>query len=49
MGQAKLKRRAHAEILAGDPGCIYCAGANVAVTIEHIPLCVPKTLFELMT
>jgi hypothetical protein len=43
MGQAKLKRRAHAEILAGNPGCIYCAGANVAVTIEHMP---PISMFE---
>jgi hypothetical protein len=43
MGQAKLKRRAHAEILAGNPGCIYCAGASVAVTIEHMP---PISMFE---
>jgi hypothetical protein len=37
MGQSKLKRRAHEKILAGNPGCIYCAGSNVAVTIEHMP------------
>src|SRR5712671_4520118 len=37
MGEAKLKRRSHAAILSGQPGCIYCAGTNVAATIEHMP------------
>jgi hypothetical protein len=43
MGQAGAKRQAHAKILADGPGCIYCAGAAVATTIEHMP---PISLFE---
>jgi hypothetical protein len=43
MGEAKLKRQAHAAILAGHSGCIYCAGTNVATTIEHMP---PISAFE---
>jgi hypothetical protein len=43
MGEAKRKLRAHAAILADAPGCIYCAGENVATTIEHMP---PKSVFE---
>jgi hypothetical protein len=43
MGEAKRKLRAHAAILADGPGCIYCAGENVATTIEHMP---PISLFE---
>jgi hypothetical protein len=43
MGQAKLKRRSHAELLAKSQGCIYCAGTAVATTIEHMP---PISLFE---
>jgi hypothetical protein len=37
MGEAKLKRRSHAAVLSGQPACIYCGGANVAATIEHMP------------
>jgi hypothetical protein len=43
MGEAKRKLRAHAAILADEPGCIYCAGENVATTIEHMP---PVVAFE---
>jgi len=43
MGQAKIKRRSFAEMLANGPGCIYCAGAAVADTIEHMP---PISMFE---
>jgi hypothetical protein len=43
MGEAKQKLRAHAAILADAPGCIYCAGENVATTIEHMP---PISMFE---
>jgi hypothetical protein len=43
MGQAKAKRRSHAALLASGPGCIYCAGAAIATTIEHMP---PISLFE---
>lgn len=35
MGQSKLKSRKLAEILAGEPRCIYCA--NAPDTIEHMP------------
>jgi hypothetical protein len=43
MGEAKRKLRTHAAILADRPGCIYCAGKNVATTIEHMP---PISVFE---
>jgi hypothetical protein len=43
MSEAKHKIRAHAEILAAAPGCIYCAGENRATTIEHMP---PISMFE---
>jgi hypothetical protein len=43
MGEAKRNLRAHAAILADAAGCIYCAGENVATTIEHMP---PISLFE---
>lgn len=43
MGQAKLKRQTQAGLLASNHGCIYCAGAVVATTIEHMP---PISLFE---
>jgi hypothetical protein len=37
MGEAKLKQRTLAAMMAASPDCIYCAGANRATTIEHIP------------
>jgi hypothetical protein len=37
MGQSKKRQETHASMLAGGPPCIYCAGANVATTIEHMP------------
>jgi hypothetical protein len=40
MGEAKRKLAA---MLADRPGCIYCAGENVATTIEHMP---PISVFE---
>jgi hypothetical protein len=47
MGEAKqklgLKLRTRAALLADAPGCIYCAGENVATTIEHMP---PISAFE---
>jgi hypothetical protein len=43
MGEAKVKRKSQAKLLASGPGCIYCAGAAVATTIEHMP---PISLFE---
>jgi hypothetical protein len=43
MGEAKRKLRDHAAILAGNPGCIYCDGENIATAIEHMP---PISVFE---
>lgn len=43
MGEKKRRLRTHAEILAGNPGCIYCAGEYSATTIEHMP---PISVFE---
>jgi hypothetical protein len=43
MGQATEKRKSQAKLLASGPGCIYCAGAATATTIEHMP---PISLFE---
>jgi hypothetical protein len=43
MGEAKIKRRAHAAILALHPWCIYCGGKNAAQTIEHMP---PIAMFD---
>jgi hypothetical protein len=43
MGQATAKRRSQSALLASGPGCIYCAGAAIATTIEHMP---PISLFE---
>ena len=43
MGQSKAKRKSQAALLASRPGCIYCAGAAIATTIEHMP---PISLFE---
>jgi hypothetical protein len=43
MGEAKAKRRAHAELLAKHTRCIYCAGANRATTVEHMP---PIIMFD---
>jgi hypothetical protein len=43
VGEAKRRRQTLAEMLASSNGCIYCAGANAATTIEHMP---PKSMFE---
>jgi hypothetical protein len=43
IGKANRKRLTHAAILADAPGCIYCAGVNVATSIEHMP---PVIVFE---
>jgi hypothetical protein len=40
---ASNKRKSRAKLLAGTPGCIYCADTAVATTIEHMP---PISLFE---
>ncbi|MCA6104752.1 hypothetical protein [Bradyrhizobium australafricanum] len=42
MGEAKLRMRTFAEMLANSKGCIYCAGQNTATTIEHMP---PRAAF----
>ena len=43
MGEARARRRAHAQILAKHPLCIYCAGSNKATTVEHMP---PIMMFD---
>jgi hypothetical protein len=43
MGEAKVRRRAHARLLAKNPGCIYCSGANRGTTVEHMP---PIMMFD---
>lgn len=43
VGQAKLRERSHASMLAKKPGCIYCAGQSMATTIEHMP---PIQIFD---
>ena len=43
VGQAKARRRAHAKMLEAHPSCIYCAGANRATTVEHMP---PIMMFD---
>jgi hypothetical protein len=43
MGQANRKRETHAALLAKGLGCIYCAGENVATTIEDMS---PRSMFE---
>jgi hypothetical protein len=37
MGETKRKQQTHAAMLEASPGCIYCAGADRATTIEHMP------------
>lgn len=37
MGEAKRKRESFDRLLARRPGCVYCAGAALANTIEHMP------------
>ncbi len=43
MGEARARRRAHAQMLAKHSLCIYCAGANQATTVEHMP---PIIMFD---
>jgi hypothetical protein len=43
VGQARQKRESFEAMLAKRPGCIYCAGAAIATTIEHMP---PRSMFE---
>lgn len=43
MGEARARRRAHAQMLAKHPLCIYCAGAHQATTVEHMP---PIMMFD---
>jgi hypothetical protein len=42
-GEAKRKQQTLTALLANAKGCIYCAGANAATTIEHMP---PRSIFE---
>ena len=42
-GEAKTRRRAQAQLLAKHIHCIYCAGANRATTVEHMP---PIAMFD---
>jgi hypothetical protein len=37
LGEASIKRRAHARLLSSFPWCIYCGGIYPADTIEHMP------------
>ena len=37
MGEAKQKRRSHANLLNDSPFCIYCGGKELATTIDHMP------------
>src|SRR4051812_33487027 len=41
MGEARLKSRTRAEILAGEPRCIYCNA--IPNQLEHMP---PKSMFK---
>jgi hypothetical protein len=43
MGQARLKRKSHAQILQTHPYCIYCGGTEDATTIDHMPA---RAMFE---
>jgi hypothetical protein len=43
LGEAKVKRRAHAAVLEKYPWCIYCGGVHRADTIEHMP---PVAMFD---
>lgn len=43
MGEARARRRAHERMLAKNTRCIYCAGANLATTVEHMP---PIMMFD---
>lgn len=46
MGEASRRSRARAQILAGEPRCIYCGTRNdglVSLTIEHMP---PISMFR---
>jgi hypothetical protein len=43
MGEAKIKRRAHAAMLERHPFCIYCGGKD-EITVEHMP---PIQMFRL--
>jgi len=37
LGEARARRRAHAQLLSSSPWCIYCGGSQPADTIEHMP------------
>lgn len=37
MGEAKRKRRRHAEVLINSPDCIYCSGRRASTTVDHMP------------
>jgi hypothetical protein len=43
MGEQKARKRAHAELLARQPHCIYCGGTTAATTVDHMP---PITMFR---
>jgi len=43
VGEASIKKRAHAQLLRSFPWCIYCGGIEAAVTIEHMP---PVVMFR---
>jgi hypothetical protein len=43
MGESKVRKRAHASILAACPFCIYCGGTTHATTIDHVP---PRIMFR---
>lgn len=43
VGEARIKRLTHAQILERNPKCIYCGGKHKATSIEHMP---PRVMFR---
>jgi hypothetical protein len=43
MGESKRKQRLREKLLAANPHCIYCGGAEPATTIDHVP---PRAVFD---
>jgi hypothetical protein len=37
MGEARQRRRKHADLLAAQPWCVYCGGVRRADTVDHVP------------
>lgn len=43
MGEAKARGKRHRRIFERQPNCVYCGGATLASTVDHIP---PTSFFE---